>query len=160
MDEGGIGMVTKKKLDEWMDDEMAEWLSDIPAKYLPAYGYEPNDGTGYTVEDIFDRYIDSMIDDTGAHITINDSSLDDLGIACHLEFEGIAYDCPIKQKDVDDFIEQDVPFWGSMEKDYNFDEKMLLDLAKEIIADLRLCIESEIENAMEDAYDESLRKGL
>ena len=144
----------KKKIEEWKQKEMEDYLAEVPAKYLPAFGYEPTQGIDYTADDLFMHYIDYMIDDTGVTISVDDSMYDDSSMMCELSLSGSV--CENIQKDVDRFDEMDIDIDLDFKKNYLFGERTLLDLAKEIISDLRPEITAKINSRVDEKMNEEM----
>jgi hypothetical protein len=142
----------KKKIEEWKQNEMEEYLAEVPARYLPAFGYEPVPGIDYTADDLFIHYIDYMIDDTGVTISVDNSVYDDSSMACELSLSGSV--CENIQKDVDRFDEMNIDIDLEFKENYHFGDKTLLDLAKEIISDLRIEITTEIDSRVDEKMNE------
>lgn len=146
--------MVKKRMDEWKQKEMEEYLAEVPARYLPAFGYEPVPGIDYTADDLFMHYIDYMIDDTGVTISVDDSMYDDNNMMCELSLSGSVYENI--QKDVDRFSEMKIDIDLDFKKNYHLGGRTLLDLAQEIISDLRLEITTEIDSRVDEEINERL----
>lgn len=146
--------MVKKKIEEWKQNEMEEYLAEVPARYLPAFGYEPVPGIDYTADDLFIHYIDYMIDDTGVTISVDDSVYDDSIMTCELSLSGSVYESI--QKDVDKLDEMKIDIDLEYQKCYHLGDKTLLDLAKEIISDLRTEITADIDMRVNEKINEEM----
>jgi hypothetical protein len=146
--------MVKRKIEEWKQKEMEEYLAEVPARYLPAFGYEPVPGIDYTADDLFMHYIDYMIDDTGVTISVDNSVYDDSSMACELSLSGSV--CENIQKDVDRFDEMNIDIDIEYQKCYHLGDKTLLDLAKEIISDLRSVITADIDMRVDEKINEEM----
>ena len=146
--------MVKKRIEEWKQKEMEGYLAEVPARYLPAFGYEPVPGIDYTADDLFMHYIDYMIDDTGVTICADDSVYDDSSMTCELSLNGSV--CESIQKDVDRFDEMKIDIDLEFKKNYHLGGRTLLDVAKEIISDLRSVITADIDMRVNEKINEEM----